>query len=43
MKTFRRIMAVVLLILAIMVFSYCVYTAGQIPPTETTEVIYEAI
>ena len=43
MKTFRRIMAVVLLILAILVFSYCVYTAGQIPPSEITEVIYEAI
>lgn len=43
MKTFRRIMAIVLLILAILVLSYCVYTAGQIPTSETMEVIYEAI
>ena len=43
MKTFRRIMALVLLILAILVISYCVCTAGQIPPSETMEVIYESI
>lgn len=43
MKTFRRIMAIVLLILAILVISYCVYTAGQISPSETMEVIYESI
>lgn len=43
MKTFRRIMAVVLLILAILVISYCVYTSGQIPSSETMEVIYESI
>lgn len=42
MKTFRRIMAVLLLLLTILIVSYVVYTARQIPVDEgISEVIYE--
>ncbi len=42
MKTFRRIMAVLLLLLTILIVSYVVYTARQIPVDEgVSEVIYE--
>lgn len=42
MKTFRRIMAVLLLLLTILIVSYVVYTARQITVDEgVSEVIYE--
>lgn len=42
MKIFRRIMAVLLLLLTILIVSYIVYTARQIPVDEgVSEVIYE--
>lgn len=43
MKTFRRILAILSLIIIVLVVSYFVYTAKQIPPDSTiSEVIYEA-
>ena len=42
MKTFKRIMAVLSLIIIILAVSYFVYTAKQIPQENTiSEVLYE--
>lgn len=42
MKTFKRIMAVLLLLILILTVSYFVFTAKQIPPNiDASEVIYE--
>ena len=42
MKTFKRIMAVLLLIITILLVSYFIYTAKQIPINSgVSEVIYE--
>lgn len=42
MKTFKRIMAVLLLLLTILIVSYVVYTARQIPVDGgISEVIYD--
>lgn len=42
MKTFKRIIAVLSLIIIILAVSYFVYTAKQIPPENTiSEVLYE--
>lgn len=42
MKTFKRIMAIILLIVTVLAVSYLVYTAKQIhPETAVSEVLYE--
>lgn len=42
MKTFKRIMAILLLIITVLAVSYLVYTAKQIQPaTVVSEVLYE--
>lgn len=42
MKTFKRIMAIILLIVTVLAVSYLVYTAKQIQPeTAVSEVLYE--
>ncbi len=42
MKTFKRIIAILSLIIIILAVSYVVYTAKQIPPENTiSEVLYE--
>ena len=42
MKTFKRIIAILSLIIIILAVSYIVYTARQIPPENTiSEVLYE--
>lgn len=42
MKTFKRIMAVLLLIITILLVSYFIYTAKQIPINlNVSEVLYE--
>ena len=42
MKTFKRIIAVLSLIIIVLAVSYFVYTAKQIPPENTiSEVLYE--
>lgn len=42
MKTFKRIMAILLLIITVLGVSYLVYTAKQIQPeTAVSEVLYE--
>ena len=42
MKTFKRIMAILSLIIIVPAVSYFVYTAKQIPPENTiSEVLYE--
>ena len=42
MKTLKRIIAVLLLFITILVVSYIVYTVKQIPPENTiSEVLYE--
>lgn len=42
MKTFKRIIAILSLIIIILAVSYFVYTAKQIPPENTiSEVLYE--
>ena len=42
MKTFKRIMAILSLIIIVLAVSYFVYTAKQIPPENTiSEVLYE--
>ncbi len=42
MKTFKRIIAVLLLVITIFVVSYFVYTAKQIPiNADVSEVVYE--
>lgn len=42
MKTFKRIIAVLLLFVTILAVSYIVYTVKQIPPENTiSEVLYE--
>lgn len=42
MKTFKRIMAIILLIIMVLAVSYLVYTAKQIQPaTAVSEVLYE--
>ncbi len=42
MKTFKRIIAILLLIIIVLAVSYFAYTAKQIPPENTiSEVLYE--
>lgn len=42
MKTFKRIMAILSLIIIVLAVSYFAYTAKQIPPENTiSEVLYE--
>ena len=42
LKTFKRIMAILLLIITVLAVSYLVYTAKQIQPeTAVSEVLYE--
>lgn len=42
MKTFKRIMAILLLIITVLAVSYLVYTAKQIQPEAAiSEVLYE--
>ncbi len=42
MKTFKRIIAILSLIIIILAVSYIVYTVKQIPPENTiSEVLYE--
>lgn len=42
MKTFKRIIAILSLIIIVLAVSYIVYTARQIPPENTiSEVLYE--
>ena len=42
MKTFKRIMVILLLVITVLAVSYLVYTAKQIQPeTAVSEVLYE--
>jgi hypothetical protein len=42
LKTFKRIIAILLLIIIVLAVSYFAYTAKQIPPENTiSEVLYE--